>query len=88
MLNPGNSSSITVITKGATVPPQYPGKRVLPLAFRPEAPLTNQSGKQCHLSWLTDHLFPPVEINGNFTTNLCGRELHRGLFELKRRCHS
>lgn len=30
ILNPGNSSSVTVITKGATVPPQYSfGQRLL-----------------------------------------------------------
>lgn len=30
ILNPGNSSSVTVITKGATVPRQYPfGQRLL-----------------------------------------------------------
>lgn len=45
--------------------------------------LTNQSGKQLPLSWLTEFLFLPVEINQWKPHHQLSRALHHSLFKLK-----
>lgn len=88
-LKPGNSSSVTVVTKGATVPAQYPGKEALPLAFRPGA--AKQSVWKAELPGLTHGAILSLLlklINRSFATNWGGRGLHLALFKLKGRCCS